>query len=196
MRTDYRFSDPGDTLSDFADHFVVHCPKCDAKAHIDARQRLVCTACFHVEEAGHWYGAATATVQVKCRECHHPLSRSAPWDGQWKKLTMRCEQCGDTCEYEAGITRHYFNQGRKTDPVFGLNLWLQDEFRGELLWAYNYEHLETLRAYIAAKLRERGISPRNTIRKNTAMVGRLPDFIKKAKNREDLLRCIEALSRK
>lgn len=191
-----RFSDAGDTLADFADHFVVHCPKCNAKAHINADKRLTCPACFHVEEAGHWYGAATAAVQVKCRDCHNQLFRSAPWDGQWKKLALHCDQCGDSCEYEASITRHYFDKGRKTDPVFGLPLWLQDDFRGELFWVYNYEHLETLRAYIAAKLRERGIDPRNTIRKNTAMVSRLPDFIKKAKNRENLLKLIEAFTKK
>ena len=196
-----RFADRGVALGDLATYFVVHCPKCQKKAQINpttapaskADFRLICPDCFHVESAGHWYGAATAHVSVKCRECYQPLSRSTPWNGIWKKLAMHCTNCGDNCEYEASISYGYFHENRMTDPVFGLPLWLQKDFRGELLWAYNYEHLEMLRAYIAAKLRERGIDPRNTIRKNSSMVSRLPMFIKKASHREGLLKLITTM---
>jgi len=192
-----RYSDPGVSLLDFATHFVVHCPKCDSKATINPEGRLVCTACFHVEQPGHWYGAATAYVSVKCRECHAQLRRSAPWAGAWKKLAMHCENCGDRCEYDASITLHHLHQGRMTDRVYGLPLWLQKEFRDELFWAYNYEHLEALRSYIAAKLRERGFNPyTNTIRKNSTMISRLPVFIKKAGNRSELLKLIARLFEK
>lgn len=191
-----RFADTGSELRDFATHFVAHCPKCQGKAHISPQGRLTCTACFHVELPGRWYGAATAVVQVKCRECHAPISRTGPWDERWKKLAVRCERCGDNCEYEASITKHPYRDGKKTDPVFGLPLWLQAEFRGEALWAYNYEHLAELKQYIGARLRERGIEPRNTIKKNSAMASRLPAFIKKASNREDLLKCIDSLEKK
>ncbi len=192
-----RYSDPGSALSSFASHFLVHCPKCDGKAFVNPEGRLTCTACFHLEQPGHWYGAATAYVSVKCRECHAQLRRSAPWTGPWKKLAMHCEHCGDTCEYEASITKHYLNKGQMTDQVFGLPLWLQKEFRGELFWAYNYEHLTELRDYISAKLRERGINPySNTIRKNSTMISRLPAYIKKAGNRVELLKLIAYLSEK
>lgn len=204
-----RFADTGTELGDFATHFVVHCPKCTGKAHVNpvggnfpkhgnfqgVEWRLVCTACFHVEKPGRWYGAATAFVSVKCRECNASLQRSAPWDGQWQKLAMHCNECGDDCEYEAHISKHFFHEGRKTDLVFGLPLWLQKEFRDDLFWAYNYEHLGLLRQYIAAKLRERGIDPRNSIRKNSAMLSRLPEFMKKAANRDGLLKLIEHLER-
>ena len=88
-----RFADPGVTLADMATHFVVHCPKCEGKALINPLGdsfRLTCTSCFHVEVPGHWYGAMTAYVSVKCRECNHPLMRSATVDGKWKKLKMKC----------------------------------------------------------------------------------------------------------
>lgn len=202
MNDAQRFADPGTVLSQLATHFVVHCPKCTGKALINpilpaaskTEYRLTCTACFHVETQGHWYGAATAFVSVKCRECHHPLQRSAPWNGQWEKLAMHCEECGDDCEYEAHISKYPFYEGRMTDSIFGLTLWLQKEFRKDLFWAYNYEHLELLRQYIAAKLRERGINPYNSLRKNSAMMSRLPEFIKKAANRESLLKLIENLA--
>jgi hypothetical protein len=210
MNKPLRFADPGVELGDFATHFVVHCPHCSGKAHIrpvGEKQpvhgivqgldwRLVCTHCLHTELQGRWYGAATAYVSVKCRECHEPLERSAEWNGLWEKLSVQCPACGDNCEYEARITRHGYNGGQKADPVFGLALWLQKMFREDLFWAYNYEHLNLLRQYIGAKLRERGIEPRNTIRKNSAMLSRLPAFMSKAAHREALLKLIEHLALK
>ncbi len=199
MQEDPRFADPGTVLTDLATHFVVHCPKCAGKALINptgetsGHFRLTCTACFHVEQPGHWYGTMTAFVSVKCRECHASLQRSAPWDGRWKKLAMHCEQCGDDCLYEAQLYKQAMHDGQMTDLVFGLPLWLQKEFRDDLFWAYNYEHLALLRQYIGAKLRERGIEPRNTIRKNSAVLSRLPAFIKKAGNRDGLLKLIAGL---
>jgi RNase P subunit RPR2 len=193
----HRYADPGVSLFDLATHYVVACPKCAGKALVKIReegQKLVCTSCFHTEIPGHWYGSATAYVSVKCRECHHPMQRSSPWNGLWKKLAMRCDQCGDACEYEAHITRHAQHEGRMTDAVYGLPLWLQAEFREELFWAFHYEHLEILEHYIAAKHRERGIAPRNTIKKNSAMLSRLPAFITRAGNREALLKLIKELS--
>lgn len=185
-----RFADPGLTTYELATHFVVHCPRCQGKALIHPDQHLTCTACFYVEQPGHWYGAMTASVAVKCRECHAPIRRTAPSDGQWQKLSTRCDACGDTCEYAAHLSKFPMHQGLMTDPIYGLPLWLQRDFRGDLFWAFNYDHLEVLRQYIGAKLRERGILPRNSWSKNRSMVGRLPAFIKKAANREALLKLI------
>ena len=193
-----RFADPGISTHELATHFVVHCPKCDSKAHVGPapQHRLLCTKCFHNEMPGHWYGAVTAYVSVKCRECHAPIRHSAPWNGQWKKLGTICGECGDKCEYEAQITRHPVSNGLITDRIFGLPLWLQRSFRDEILWAYNYEHLDMIRQYVSAKLRERGITPLNKISKNRSMLARLPQFIKKAGNREALLRCISEMEGK
>ncbi len=200
MHDPTRFADPGLVLSELATHFVVHCPKCAGRALINPINdksprtfRLTCTACFHVEMPGHWYGAMTAFVSVKCRECHAPLQRSAPWDGRWKQLAMHCDQCGDDCLYDAQLYQQSMYEGHMTDSVFGLPLWLQKDFRGNLLWAFNYEHLTLLRQYIGAKLRERGVSPRTSLRKNSAMLSRLPAFKTKAANREALLKLIAQL---
>lgn len=191
-----RFADPGVSFYELATHYVVHCPRCVGKAFVKPRsegEKLVCTACFHTEAPGRWYGAATAFVSVKCRECHAPLRRSAPWDGKWKKLAMHCERCGDDCEYDAHVSYHPMHEGRMTDAVFGLPLWLQRPFRDEQFWAFNYEHLALLEQYVAAKLRERGILPRNSIRKNSSLLSRLPDFIRRAGNRDELLKLIRQL---
>ncbi len=191
-----RMADTSASLSDVATHFIVHCPKCDGKALVDPHEkswRLRCTKCFHVEQPGHWYGDMTAYASVKCRECHEPIRRSAPSDGEWKKIKMVCDNCGDVCEYEAHVSRHLMHEGLMTDSVFGLPLWLQTNFRNDLFWSFNYEHLKLIEDYVRAKLRERGISPRNSIRKNSSLFARLPGFITKAGNREELLKMIGEL---
>ncbi|MBK9983259.1 MAG: hypothetical protein IPP15_12795 [Saprospiraceae bacterium] len=190
-----RFADPGVSLYQLATHFIVHCPKCDGKAQVlpfNGSWKLTCSKCFHVELPGHWYGSMTAYVSVKCRVCHQSISRSAEVTGEWAKLKVKCDECGDECEYEAKISRHYMHHGLMCDSVFGLPLWLQKEFRSDLFWAFNYEHLSLLEQYVRAKLRERGIENKGS--KNSLMFSRLPTFITSAKNRGEILKLIEELS--
>lgn len=189
-----RFVDTGVSLSDMATHFVVHCPKCQGKALINPYEgswRLTCTKCHHVESPGHWHGSMNAYVSVKCRECRHQLTRSAVVTGQWNKLKLKCDQCGDECEYEAHLTRHQKHEGLMCDQVFGLTLWLQKPFGEDVFWTYNYEHLTLLEQYVKAKLRERGIDNKGS--KNSLMFSRLPIFITKAGNRKEILKIINDL---
>jgi hypothetical protein len=65
-----------------------------------------------------------------------------------------------------------------------------------MFWAFHYEHLTLLEQYIAASHRERGISPRNSISKNSAVFSRLPAFMTKAGNRAELLKLIGFLAKK
>ncbi len=194
MSDQERFADPGTILSELATHFIVHCPKCNGKALINPHEdtfRLTCTSCFHVEKPGHWYGSMTAYVSVKCRECRNLLTRTAAVDGQWKKLKMKCDQCGDECEYEAHLSKQSLHNGLMTDPLFGLPLWLQKTVGDDLFWAYHYDHLSLLEQYVKAKLRERGVDNKGS--KNSLMFSRLPTFITRAGNREEMLKLINEL---
>jgi hypothetical protein len=194
-----RFADPGLALYDLATYFWVHCPKCDGRAIVnnaESNHRLTCTHCHHVEMPGHWHGSATIYVSVKCRECHAPIRKSAAWEQPWTKLKVKCEKCGDECSYDGSVSKSYVHQGLLTDSFYGLPLWLQTNLKEDLFWAFNPDHLELMRQYIAAKHRERGISPRNTIRKNSALLSRLPAFITKASNREPILKLIDKLLQK
>jgi len=189
-----RFADPGTRLDELATHFVVHCPKCDGKALINPFEdswRLTCTLCFHVERSGHWYGKMTAYVSVKCRVCRNQLTRKTEVDGQWNKLKMKCDQCGDECEYEAHLSKQLVDDGLMCDPIFGLKLWLQKPVGDDLFWAYHYDHLSLLEQYVRAKLRERGVGNKGS--KNSLMFSRLPTFITKAGNREEILKLIKEL---
>lgn len=191
-----RFADTGVELSDFATHFVVECPRCQGKALVTSSHRLQCTSCHHTEEKGRWYGYATAYLSVKCRECHEQIRETFVWKNGPKSVHNRCKNCGDAAHYDVSIMRHPMHEGRMTDSVFGLPLWLQDTFREHHFWAFNYEHLNALSSYIQAGLRERGIEPRNTIKKNSAMFSRLPAFMTKGSNRKDIVRLVDDLLRK
>lgn len=197
MEDNLRFADTGDSLLDMATHFIVACPKCNGRAEVIPHLntwRLKCSKCFHVEEPGHWYGAMTAYVNVKCRECRQQIIRKAVIHTQTTKLHVKCENCGDECLYDASITKHPMHHGLMCDPVFGLPLWLQNTFGDDVFWAYHYDHLGLLEQYVAAKLRERGIHNKGS--KNSLMFSRLPDFIKKAGNRKPMLKLIKELKLK
>lgn len=197
MSDSRRFADSGATLDDFATHFVVYCPKCEGKALVRAEDhRLNCLNCFIAEAPGKWYGTVRLVVRRKCPECGQKGIKLFETDRIMPQLFVKCDNCGDGRNFDAEVTKLSFSQGWKTDPVFGCRLWLQTNFREHLLWAYNYEHLAYLRNFVQAKLRERGIEPRNTIRKNSSMASRLPVFLTKASYRDALTTLIDNLEKK
>ena len=49
------------------------------------------------------------------------------------------------------------------DPFFRRPLWLQTRCVGQILWAYNEEHVNELSAYVGATLREHGASPKRAM---------------------------------
>jgi hypothetical protein len=96
--------------------------------------------------------------------------------------------CGRTREWDGQGVRI----GAPLDPYFGLPLWLQGNFRGRVLWAYNAAHLRLIEAYVGASLREHrrreGLGWHNR-----SLVNRLPKWLKSGKNRDGLLRVISRL---
>jgi hypothetical protein len=78
-----------------------------------------------------------------------------------------------------------------TDPYFGLPLWLQVETRHGWLWAYNLEHLDLLRRFVQASLRER--APWYDTGHKMTLVARLPAWIKRATNRDEVLRAVSRI---
>ncbi|MFI8215740.1 hypothetical protein [Streptomyces sp. NPDC085932] len=78
-----------------------------------------------------------------------------------------------------------------TDPYFGMPLWLQVETRHGWLWAYNLEHLDLIRRFVQASLRER--APWYDTGQNMTLVARLPAWMKAAKNRDEISRAVGRL---
>lgn len=94
------------------------------------------------------------------------------------------------CTYRADWDAHQIAVGGNYDWYFRRPLWLQISCCGETLWAYNRKHLEIIEQYVAAKLRERTAKGRNSF------LSKLPTWIKRAKNRDEILKGIAKMKEK
>lgn len=100
--------------------------------------------------------------------------------------------CGHTKDWATGSVGGDKRASEPTDGYFGLPLWLRVRFSDGTLWAYNREHLAVMQAFVQAKLRERRRDPKFGWF-NRSFLGRLPAWIKSAKNREVILRRLQRL---
>lgn len=124
-------------------------------------------------------------VLVVCPRCKKKATVIHQAD---KGAVLSCFECHHSSSKPLAVQDR--NYSITTDYWFGEELWLQASFKDEVLWANNYEHLEYIRQYIQAGLRERNNRAFYT------MVEKLPAFIKSAKNRDKLLKRIDKLMKK
>lgn len=180
--------------------FLVACPKCHKDAVVTTKSgfvpsqgRLTCSNCMFSESSEDLV-RYKMTIKRNCDNCGKQINVEVPNQKELsKQVTIPCAHCGITRTYEPRNEPYrlfYKSTGVATDPVFNLPLWLQIEVKGNHFWAYNRRHLQDIKNYVQAKLRERQSEG------YTTMVERLPQFIKEAKNREALLKSIEQLERR
>lgn len=140
-----------------------------------------------------WNGPIRGEYLRFCPDCgkasprrnlrHDDVTQTAPRYVSWS-----CP-CGNSAKREINWYADHPAQP-PADPYFGYPLLLQTSVAGQVLWAYNEQHLIHLRDYIAADLRER---PANG---KWSMVARLPAWMKLAKNRSKVLRGLRELEEK
>ncbi|WP_141207993.1 hypothetical protein [Streptomyces griseorubiginosus] len=70
-------------------------------------------------------------------------------------------------------------------------LWLRAGTRHGELWAYDLAHLDLIRRFVAASLRER--DPWYEHGRKMTCVARLPVWVKRARNRDEVLRTIDRM---
>ncbi len=97
-----------------------------------------------------------------------------------------------SCSYTKDWHGDTIALGRATDAYFGLPLWLQIEVGDRTLWAHNDRHLQFIKAFVQATIRERSEHPGQGWR-NQSVISRLPEWIKLAKNRKRVLKAIALL---
>jgi hypothetical protein len=126
---------------------------------------------------------------VKCSRCLGLAYMTPRWaDG---KAECKCGHCGAIYSVPLSL-----DDGRL---YIELPFWFKANFRGEVFWAVNGEHLDHLKRVIHATLRERPVfgqeSPKFRKRSitNQNMPFNLPAWLLSAKNRPDLLRLITRL---
>jgi DNA-directed RNA polymerase subunit RPC12/RpoP len=124
-------------------------------------------------------------LRKNCSNCGKEIIRVIPNLSEKKEhLSIKCENCGETETHKPrNIENRMFftNQQGEKEKIFGLSLWLQEEVKGDILWAYNYDHLNYLENYISSDLR---------VRIGMTLSAKLPQFIKDKKNRTRLIKLI------
>ncbi|MEH0422708.1 hypothetical protein [Streptomyces sp. B21-083] len=109
--------------------------------------------------------------------------------GLFARRRLVCRSCGLAKDWSrGGVALHRDRHAPATDPYFDVRLWLQTETRHGWVWAYNLEHLDLIRRFVRAPLRE-GIPWHDHGRRMT-VVARLPAWMQQAKNRDEVLRAI------
>ncbi len=161
-----RFVDEQLTIADFYNEVLVVCPSCSGRAIaiIDQTKetaRLTCTSCGYSKE-------------VPTRYSYAP-------DGK--------RQTGIPDDSNSAKSKTYLLVNA-AHTYFNAELWLQAPFKEHNFWAYNHKHLNYLKRYIAASLRE------SVDRSHFTLVEKLPKFIQAAGNRQGLLKIIEQLEKK
>ncbi|MEU5686145.1 hypothetical protein [Streptomyces venezuelae] len=136
------------------------------------------------------------SVLVRCPDCDEaahiapaPSPPGEPAPGLFVPRRLVCRTCGTAKESRrGGLAFRRDPCGSARDPYFGARLWLQTETRHGWVWAYNLEHLDLLKRFVQAQLRE-GI-PWNDHGRKMTVVARLPAWMQQAKNRDEVLRAI------
>ncbi len=190
-----RFSDQHVRHSDFTDQVLVCCPSCSKKALVNDSggiARLVCGQCGYLKVE--YKTRYILSFKKNCNHCSHALE---VYDNnltqEVTELTIKCPACRKKETYPVKCTPYTISGGRRDggkEFFFNADLWLKLPFKNEIFWAYNYRHLNYLKEYIQADLRE------NRDREFMSMTEKLPKFMQVAKNREALLKIIEKLQQK
>lgn len=182
-------------------YYQIECPKCKHEAKVlssaeyrnELKTKIECPHCLYRDE---YKDHILYKIYVKrnCPDCGKPIFREQKnLTKPSETLRVRCSYCKYETDYKPNVECCHPKanlKGQKGDPFFGYALWLQTEVKGHLFWAYNREHLEEIKAFVQADLRERQSTYLMT------MTARLPQFIKEAKNREHILKAIEVLLKK
>ncbi|MFT3911509.1 MAG: hypothetical protein QM737_18945 [Ferruginibacter sp.] len=153
-------------IYDFISEVYVECPSCGKRAIVKANQFS--------------FAKMTNDVKMICEKCGY--------NKYLDKMPTSILYGFD----KKGTNNNYLAIGCSVDPFFHLPLWLAQNCCSNVLWAYNYKHLEFLKDHVEAKLRER-----NTVEMSNRSLGsRLPQWIISKNNRETILKTVEFLMSK
>jgi len=194
-----RFRDKNLTLEHFENEVFVQCPKCQLRALITKEESeagsvrtLKCPNCFFSQTGRKKY--YLVELNCPCSNCGADIKLKLPYVNEMKKsMSVKCPSCGVTRDYEPDntiIEKYFKYKGQPMDPYFHLPLWLTGNVKGNTLWAYNYEHLNYIKEYISADIRESDGKVQWTLLRE------LPEWVKSSKNRSAVLKAIGRLEKK
>ncbi|MCQ8775037.1 hypothetical protein [Streptomyces telluris] len=153
-------------------------------------------------DPGYWkhHFAVSDWILVRCPKCERQAEvltavRDTRNNASSRDVPRRlvCRYCGLSRQRKKDDPIAFCWSGAQDmlDPYFHEPLWLQKNTRHGRLWAYNPEHLDLLRQYVQATLREH--DPWYEPWRKMGLFGRLPAWIKQAKNRDAVLRGLDRM---
>ncbi|MFJ8058457.1 hypothetical protein [Streptomyces sp. NPDC096142] len=135
----------------------------------------------------------TSSILVRCPRCERiahverrPRTPPGADGGVPSRPRLVCRSCG-LCRDDGRPLRSSRHPTACSCPA----LWLRADTRHGELWAYNLPHLDLIRRFVAAGLRER--APWYDHGRKMTLVARLPAWIKSAKHRDEVLRAVDRL---
>lgn len=159
------FTDLGQVIEDFVGTIYIQCPSCQRRAQVRSMSS-------EKEEF------LTETFDSRARQSYQ---------SSWSPRKLSCLHCSYIALWQ-GTTQ------QRNDPYdwyFGLPLWLQTPCCGEILWAFNEEHVHFLQQYVTARQRTK-FYIKGQVR-NRTLANRLPTWMKIAKNRDEVIKGLERL---
>ena len=155
-------------LWSFSSEIFVQCPHCGKRALVltefgkynipnpsGRKSKFHCSSCYKRINENLWYGPIYISPKhQRCNYCGTTLQYAEKVNRLKDKIEVMCPTCKQEKKYDVSYSLTYANNKQATDPYFGLQLWLQNPVDDNILWAYNYDHLEYLKKYVVAKLRE------------------------------------------
>lgn len=203
MTSSDRFFDTGRSLNAFASEVHVKCVRCNAAGTVLAQlQERPWSASFECAQCGltldtvrgDWVGPISLTGRRPCGYCGHKWLHPRIGQRAWPRevldsVVASCPECGHKSVVPV-VAEKVHDGAEHNDPHFGMPLLLMDAGRYGAVWAYNAHHIQVLKRYVAANLRERGVNAGNA-----SMFSRLPAWIKSAKNREAVSKRLAKLER-
>ncbi|MDB4728559.1 hypothetical protein OAF63_07180 [Saprospiraceae bacterium] len=195
-----KFSKPAYPTVYFSEEIWVKCPKCSEPALVKTelpkytipfptghKSVCNCKSCgFQDSENDKWSGYVQGFINRACGNCGSGISHTTePTRKPYESSELTCGVCKTKREYE--IQWYQYRNDKATDPYFGFDLWLQTSIKDNVLWLYNTDHLEYLKEYVEAKLRE------DEGRHKYSMITNLPQWVKSSKNRDVIVKKLNKL---
>lgn len=174
---------------------LVKCPECCGTAVVTADKHNAFFRCANCGKSKTKERIAyCCKVENLCDKCgrYYRVNINDEEKQHFSMLNVSCPYCGFIMPGNIQKTSPHVFVGQikgGREPFFGLELQLLTEYKGKLVWALNREHLTYLINYISADLREKPLY-NNTMRTQADM---LPAFLKTAKNRKGIIKCLEKM---
>ncbi len=164
--------------------YLVKCPECSERAIVRKSVGFRCSSCTLTLRSGddRWFSSSLGIARKRCSQCGRWLDKRISHHTRNPETNITCPGCKivNRCSIS-----WYGSTDAAVDPIYGCELLLKTDFRGNTLWAWNLEHLDFLEDYIGCSLRER------IPNRNGSMASRLPQWMKEAKNRDALMKSIQ-----